>query len=129
MDCHERMILKQRVRPAAVGRCCDEGLERIGRSHHQREEEGGDGEDHDGGPPDQRVGSTLPELVMHDREVPGENKTPKQNRALKGRPAAGDRVKQRRFECVVVTHVLKGEIVGQEGPLHGGKSDHRSHQY
>ncbi len=117
---HERMVLQQRIRARAVGRKRPaEGVEGIGRTDHQDEEEG----DHDvadqGRPADQGIAPTVAVLVDHGRDVAGQDQGPEDDGALEGRPHPGDLEQQRRCPPAVGGDVLEREVVGEQAPLHG----------
>ena len=61
----------------------------------------------------------LAEVAGHHRQVAGQHQRPQQDRALEGRPHAGDRVEQRRAAAAVAGHVVEREVVAEEGRLHG----------
>ena len=124
MDQDQGVVLEQRVGPgAAGGDGSDHVPERVGRAQHEAEEEGGHHVDHQGRPGHQLLPGPPAEPPDHGGGVAAENHPPQQDRPGQGRPQPGDGVEPRRVTAVVVGHVAEGEVVGEEGVLHGRHRD------
>jgi len=146
VDRHHEMILKKRIRSGAVEWGIDRGerpgtrgetpilgrldthLEWVGDGEHQAEEEDAHATDHRKGPRPQFAGRTAVASGYCPCEH-GEDQTPKEDRALQRRPCRRDIKREGCCRCVVVGDVGKGEVVGQEGDLHGAHRHHRPHEH
>ena len=128
MDGHQRVVLEQRVGPEP-GRDVRRGDERVGGPHHHPEEERGDHVEHQGGPSDDRVGDESPVAPDEDDGEDGEDQAPQEDRSGQGGPQAGEGVQQRGHLAVVLRHEDDGEVVRDEGVLHGDRGQHRADEH
>ena len=69
-----------------------------------------------------------PQPAHGHRQVAGQHQRPQQDRALQRPPQGGHRVEQGRGPGVVPDHVVDGEVVADEGPLHGPGGHDRAGQ-
>ena len=121
----QRIVLEEHVGPESVrGDPSGHMGEGVCRAEHEPEEEGGHHVDGQGGPGHQVVLGPLAEPPDHRGGVPPEDERPEQDRSRQCRPHPGDRVEQRGRPAVVVGDIGEGEVVGDEGALHGDRRDH-----
>ena len=128
VDHHERVVLKQRVRPDPLrrSRCGHEG---VGRPDHQAEEERRDDVEDERGVADDRVVGDLPVAPDEDARHDGEDEAPQEDRPGERGPHPGDRVQQRRHGAVVLGHEHQREVVRDEGVLHGARREEGAHEH
>ena len=126
----QRVVLEEDVGSEPVGRRgAGHMAEGVGRPQHQGEEEGGHGVEDEGGPRHQGVGGPAAEPDHQSGGVAPEDDAPQEDGAGQGRPHPGDGVEERRGPAVVVGHVDQGEVVGDQGPLHGHHGHHAAGQH
>ena len=128
MDGHEWVVLEERVGPQPR-RDVRRGDERVRRAHHHPEEEGGDHVEHQGGPPDDRVGDESPVAPDENDGEDAEDQAPQEDRSGQGGPQPGEGVQQRGHLAVVLRHEDDGEVVGDEGMLHGDRRQQRADEH
>ena len=111
------VVLQKRVRARTVGGHLPDNMsERVRRASHEGEEEDGDAKPDQAGPRHEGVSGPLAEHERHGGQVAAEDQRPEQDRALKGRPHAGDGVEQRRFPAVVGGNEGDREVVREATP-------------
>jgi hypothetical protein len=127
---HEHVVLQQRVGPPPVGEPGRrvEAPERVGRRQQQEEEERGDAEQHQQGPPDERVGQPVAEPPDDGHDEAGQHQRPQQDRALERRPQRREVEQRRRAVRAHVGDVGDREVAGDERPLHGPERHDRAQQ-
>ena len=123
---HEDVVLQQRVGAGAV--VADghvDSDERVGRTDHEREEEGAHREHDQQRPRHHRVVAAAAEPHRYRHRVAAQNQHPQQDGSLQRRPERGHVEHGRRGGRAVVGHELHAEVPGDQSPLHHCDSGHR----
>ena len=119
MEGHEHVVLEEGIGPwTVVTRPRVKGGERVGRPGEQREKESAHREEHQQGPPDERVGQPVPEPPGHHHQVSDEYQNPQQDRPLQGRPEGGYGEQGGCPVAAVLGDVGHGEVPGNKRPFH-----------
>ena len=123
MERHERVVLEERVRTAAVVRWERETHERVGGwRRHEQQEEREHGEEHrEGGRGEAGEGPGAAE--RHVRRRAGEDARPEEDRSFERGPQRDQAVEERRLARVVLRDVEDREVVRRERGHHRQSGD------
>ena len=124
MDGVEQIVLQEGIGTGTVDR--DRAHRRgegVGRPDHQREEEPRGDEADEQRDPDHPLVDVAPRSTGEQREIPGKDRPPQEDRALQRGPQSGHREQQRRFPRVVRGHEGQGEVVRDERAFHRDDGD------